>query len=53
VAHELLIGIFITVTTPVTFMLLARAALHRDRVENHPEVPRRDGVTPADDTTVN
>ncbi|CAD7038239.1 monovalent cation/H+ antiporter subunit G [Pseudorhizobium endolithicum] len=53
VAHELLIGIFITVTTPVTFMLLARAALHRDRVENHPDIPRRDGVTPGDDTTVN
>ncbi|MCB5202474.1 monovalent cation/H(+) antiporter subunit G [Neorhizobium sp. T786] len=41
VAHEILIGIFITVTTPVTFMLLARAALHRDRVENHPDVPTR------------
>ena len=34
VAHEILIGVFITVTTPVTFMLLARAALHRDRFEN-------------------
>lgn len=41
VAHEILIGVFITVTTPVTFMLLARAALHRDRFENDPEVPRR------------
>jgi multicomponent K+:H+ antiporter subunit G len=31
VVHELLIGPFITVTTPVTLMLLARAALYRDR----------------------
>ncbi|MGQ3279941.1 MAG: monovalent cation/H(+) antiporter subunit G, partial [Shinella sp.] len=28
VVHEILIGIFVTVTTPVTLMLLARAALH-------------------------
>lgn len=41
VAHEILIGIFITITTPVTFMLLARAALHRDRFENHPDVPNK------------
>jgi multisubunit Na+/H+ antiporter MnhG subunit len=26
VVHEILIGVFITVTTPVTLMLLARAA---------------------------
>jgi multicomponent K+:H+ antiporter subunit G len=31
--HELLIGVFLTLTTPVAFMLLARAALYRDRVE--------------------
>ena len=42
VAHEILIGVFITVTTPITFLLLARAALHRDRFENNPAVPRRD-----------
>ena len=41
VAHELLVGLFITVTTPVTFMLLARAALHRDRFENNPDVPTK------------
>lgn len=41
VMHEILIGIFITVTTPITFMLLARAALHRDRTEGAPEVPRK------------
>ena len=39
VVHEILIGIFVTVTTPVTLMLLARAALHRDRAEGNPEVP--------------
>lgn len=39
VLHEILIGIFVTVTTPVTLMLLARAALHRDRAEKNPDVP--------------
>ena len=39
VIHELLIGIFVTVTTPVTFMLLARAALHRDRAEQNSNAP--------------
>lgn len=39
VVHEMLIGIFVTVTTPVTLMLLARAALHRDRSEGNPDVP--------------
>lgn len=39
VVHEILIGIFVTVTTPVTLMLLARAALHRDRAEGNPDVP--------------
>lgn len=35
VVHEILIGVFVTVTTPVTLMLLARAALHRDRAEGN------------------
>ena len=39
IAHEFLIFIFVSVTTPVTLMLLARAALHRDRVEGSSEVP--------------
>jgi multicomponent K+:H+ antiporter subunit G len=30
VLHEILIGAFVIVTTPVTFMLLVRAAVHRD-----------------------
>ncbi len=39
VLHEFLIGVFVTVTTPVTLMLLGRATLYRDRSENVPEVP--------------
>jgi len=38
--HEILIALFVTLTTPVTFMLLARAALYRDRVEGNEDVPR-------------
>ena len=33
VLHEILIGVFMTLNTPVTYMLLVRAALHRDRAE--------------------
>ncbi len=33
VLHEILIGALMTVTTPVTYMLLVRAALHRDHAE--------------------
>ena len=33
VLHEIAIAVMMTVTTPVTFMLLVRAALHRDRAE--------------------
>lgn len=39
VLHEILITVFVVITTPVTIMLLARAALHRDRAEGNPEVP--------------
>jgi multicomponent K+:H+ antiporter subunit G len=39
VLHEVLVFIFILVTTPVTLMLLARAALYRDRAEGDPSVP--------------
>ncbi len=42
VVHEILIGIFVTITTPVTLMLLGRAALYRDRSEGSPEVPAMD-----------
>ncbi|MBB4798287.1 multicomponent K+:H+ antiporter subunit G [Brevundimonas bullata] len=37
--QDLLIGIFLTVTTPVTMILLARAAVYRDRVEGDDDVP--------------
>jgi multicomponent K+:H+ antiporter subunit G len=39
VLHEVLIAIFITITTPVTLMLLVRAALHRDWHEGSDQVP--------------
>jgi multicomponent K+:H+ antiporter subunit G len=37
--HEALIFFFVSVTTPATLVLLARAALYRDRSENNPGVP--------------
>lgn len=37
--HEILIAVFVSLTTPVTLMLLARAALHRDRAEGNIEMP--------------
>lgn len=40
VVHELAIFAFVTLTTPVTLMLLARATLFRDRVERN-DVPAR------------
>ncbi|EHL99468.1 monovalent cation/proton antiporter, MnhG/PhaG subunit [Acetobacteraceae bacterium AT-5844] len=41
--HELLIGILLIITMPVTLMLLGGAALHRDRLEgNDPAVPPED-----------
>jgi multicomponent K+:H+ antiporter subunit G len=43
VLHELLITFFALVTTPVTLILLVRAALYRDRSENAGGVPRADG----------
>lgn len=42
VLHELLLSVFVTVTTPLSLMLLARAALYRDRTE------KVDGVPPFD-----
>ncbi|MDQ2105472.1 monovalent cation/H(+) antiporter subunit G [Azospirillum isscasi] len=37
--HEILIAVFMVVTTPITLMLLARAALYRDRSEGSGDVP--------------
>lgn len=39
VLHEVVIGVFVMVTTPVTLMLLGRAALYRDRGEGSEGVP--------------
>lgn len=48
VLHEILIAGFTVLTTPVTLMLLARAALYRDRREGNDAVPavsaRRPGL---------
>lgn len=52
VVHEVLIAVFLTVTTPVTLMLLGRAALYRDRSENTADSPpsiRSDGETKSGD----
>ena len=38
--HGILIAVLMAATTPVTLMLLARAALYRDRREGSREVPR-------------
>lgn len=43
VLHEIAIGVFMTITTPVTFMLLLRAALHRDRAEGRDPTGSTDG----------
>lgn len=47
VLHELLIAAFMAVTTPVTLLLLARAALYRDRTEGTGAVPPSDPVEKA------
>jgi multicomponent K+:H+ antiporter subunit G len=39
VVHEILIAVFVTLTTPVTLMLVVRAALYRDRTEGSPNIP--------------
>lgn len=40
ILHEILIALFVTVTTPVTLMLLVRAALARDLLEGGPDVAK-------------
>lgn len=44
VIHELLIVLFTTLTTPVTLMLLVRAAIYRDRSSGRTGIPPRDGA---------
>lgn len=43
VFYEILIGVFVTVTTPVTLTMLGRATLYRDRSEHNPGIPPRLG----------
>lgn len=50
VLHEVVLGVFVMITTPVTLMLLGRAALRRDRVEGREAVPpARTAARPAAD----
>jgi multicomponent K+:H+ antiporter subunit G len=49
--HEILIGVFITVTTPVTLMLLARAVLYRERTEGREGMPPRSIIFRRQDLT--
>ena len=39
--HEVLIVLFVILTTPVTLMLLGQSALYRDRIEGSTDVPRK------------
>jgi multicomponent K+:H+ antiporter subunit G len=39
ILHEMLIALLMVITTPVTLMLLARAALYRDRTDGSEAVP--------------
>ena len=43
VLHEVLIVVFVTLTTPVTLTILVRAALFRDRSENPDRVSEQYG----------
>ncbi len=47
VIHEVLIAVLVVVTTPVTLMLLTRAALYRDQIEGNDGVPSRHRQPPA------
>lgn len=53
VIHEVLITVFMVVTTPVTLMLLACAALYRDRREGNEDVPGRLPLAPTPSATPN
>jgi multicomponent K+:H+ antiporter subunit G len=48
VIHELLLTFFMVVATPVTFLLLVRAVLYRDRVSGRKRIP---GANTEDSTT--
>lgn len=40
VLTAVLIAVFMTLTTPVTLVMLARSAVYRDRNEGRPDVPK-------------
>ncbi len=40
VLHEIVLAVFMAVTTPVTYVLLMRVALHRDRAEGRDPTAR-------------
>lgn len=42
VLHDIIIGIFVMITTPVTMLLLGRAAVQRDRSHGSTDVPPAD-----------
>lgn len=46
VLHELVIAAFMTITTPVTYVLLVRAALYRDRSEGNDPLEPKSGSEP-------
>jgi multicomponent K+:H+ antiporter subunit G len=46
VLHEILIGVFVIVTTPVTLMMLGRSAVYRDRSAGNPDVPPMAAAAP-------
>lgn len=53
VLHEVLVGLFVTITTPVTFLLLVQATVYRDRFEGSDPIAdlspeRRTVKTPSD-----
>ncbi|MBN8912558.1 MAG: cation:proton antiporter [Rhizobiales bacterium] len=50
VLHEILIAIFVTITTPISLMLLVSAALRRDWTEGDPSVPRPPDLPSGDET---
>ncbi len=49
VLHEILIAVFLTLTTPISLMLIVRAALARDRQAGDPDVPKLDASSPTAD----
>lgn len=46
VLHEILIAVFLTLTTPISLMLVVRAALYRDRQAGDADVPQMDPRAP-------